>query len=575
MNWYLEDIRRLRDEREAIEALALEVDWLRPIRWHMDDQFRLIFEAEIVTAKRSWPITLQYPSHFPRHPPLVLPRGEKDRWSKHQWGSSGELCTEWGPDNWTKDMTGVMQLKSAYKLLADENPPDGSRGKVATRHSMTLGQEMRTSGFRLFVTPSLRSFLDSVAVETQVKGYVLFRLAEEVDVYLVYAAGPKKKEPIWRDPEIPEKLVYESIERDTTIIRLAPTDDWPQTASVDHFCDPLIAKGFILDPNITILLRGDEIRAYQFLKDNKNVYRIDILEQPPSVQRLDAEHAILKDRIVTLVGCGSLGSKIAVSLARAGVGKFILVDDDILFPDNFVRNELDWREVGTHKVDSVARAIQLANPAATAVRRKHRIGGQEASSAVGTLFDLFDGSDLIVDATANPSVFNAVSETKKVPLVWGEVFGGGFGGLIARYRPGVEPDPQLMRRAIENWFHEYGPGIPERAVDYTGSRGDGPPMIADDADATVIAAHMSRFAIDLLIKREPSMFPHSVYAIGLAEGNVFSSPFDTRPIDVGPPGDENKPEPLSPEEATEEYKKIGEILGNYATEAQAAAKNNK
>ncbi len=51
---------------------------------------------------------------------------------------------------------------------------------------------------------------------------------------------------------------------------------------------------------------------------------------------------------------------------------------------------------------------------------------------------------MVIDATAEPGVFNylcaAVAISKK-PMVWAEVFGGGFGGLIARYRPGGEPDP--------------------------------------------------------------------------------------------------------------------------------------
>ena len=58
------------------------------------------------------------------------------------------------------------------------------------------------------------------------------------------------------------------------------------------------------------------------------------------------------------------------------------------------------------------------------------------------------------------------------------------------------------------------------------------PAIADDADVTVIAGNAARMAIDLLIPRDPSMFPHSVYLIGLAEGWIFDQPFETRPIDV-------------------------------------------
>jgi hypothetical protein len=68
--------------------------------------------------------------------------------------------------------------------------------------------------------------------------------------------------------------------------------------------------------------------------------------------------------------------------------------------------------------------------------------------------------DLIFDATANPDILNlvsAVAASVTKPVMWAEIFGGGTGGLIARCRPGVEPPPQYMRRAIENWFGERGP----------------------------------------------------------------------------------------------------------------------
>lgn len=575
MSWYLEDIRRLRDERESVDALAVKVDWLRPIRWHMDSEFRLIFEAEIVTEGRSWPITLQYPKYFPHQPPLVLPRGDATRWSSHQYGASGELCLEYGPDNWSPNMTGVMMLKSAHRLLAAENPEDGSKGTVPTRHSLTLGQELRSSGSRLVITDGLKSLFDSVPVNAQYLGNAVVRFTKPAYIYMVYNAGGDKSTPSWRDARIPEILVQESFERNVSIIRIAPEDDLPPRASVDHLCDPLKARGFTIEPGVLIILRGDDVYPYVFYKDDQTVYKLTAVLPQPASKRLDDEHQTLVEKRVVIVGCGSMGSKVATSLARAGVGFFVLVDDDVLLHENLVRNDLDLREVGSHKVDSLARRLEFVNPSVTVLKSKHRIGAQEASSAVGALLELFEGSDLIIDATADPSVFNALSALPKTPLIWGEIFGGGIGGLIARYRPSIEPTPQFMRRAIENWFQEFGVPKPVPAVDYGGQRGDGPPMIADDADVSVIAAHVARYAVDLLIKREPSMFPASAYAIGLAKENIFNAPFETYPIDVGPAGEETASNPLPADEAADEVKKIVEIVANYAAEAQAAADSNK
>ncbi len=57
-------------------------------------------------------------------------------------------------------------------------------------------------------------------------------------------------------------------------------------------------------------------------------------------QRLPNQFSSIGKEWVAIVGIGSVGSKIAVSLARSGVRNFVLVDDDILAPQNLVRHQL-------------------------------------------------------------------------------------------------------------------------------------------------------------------------------------------------------------------------------------------
>lgn len=74
--------------------------------------------------------------------------------------------------------------------------------------------------------------------------------------------------------------------------------------------------------------------------------------------------AYLGTRTAGIVGLGSGGSFVAVSLAMSGVGRFILVDDDALEAANTVRHVADLRDVGRPKVDVVADLIRQRNPAA-------------------------------------------------------------------------------------------------------------------------------------------------------------------------------------------------------------------
>lgn len=74
--------------------------------------------------------------------------------------------------------------------------------------------------------------------------------------------------------------------------------------------------------------------------------------------------AQLGSRSVAIVGLGSGGSFVAVSLAMSGVGGFVLVDDDTLEAVNVVRHAADLREVGRSKSEAVADLIRQRNPAA-------------------------------------------------------------------------------------------------------------------------------------------------------------------------------------------------------------------
>jgi hypothetical protein len=85
-------------------------------------------------------------------------------------------------------------------------------------------------------------------------------------------------------------------------------------------------------------------------------------------------------------------------------------------------------------------------------------------------------------------------------------------------------------------------------------------LIADDADVTSIAGPAARMAIDLLIGRDPSLFPHSVYAIGLGVGSVFTQPFETHPIDLGEMPAIDKSVALSDQEKAAELASILELF---------------
>lgn len=67
-------------------------------------------------------------------------------------------------------------------------------------------------------------------------------------------------------------------------------------------------------------------------------------------------------------------------------------------------------------------------------------------------------------------------------------------------------------------------------IDYGVEPDDQPSMVADDADVSVVAAHLARLALDALLAAEESDYPFSAYVIGLRAEWIFTGPFQTFPI---------------------------------------------
>jgi hypothetical protein len=207
-----------------------------------------------------------------------------------------------------------------------------------------------------------------------------------------------------------------------------------------------------------------------------------------------------------------------------------------LLPENLCRNELDWASVGLHKAEGVKEALSVVAPGIEVKVRLSRLAGQESGSSASSALDMLAACDVVVDATANSAVFvllAAMCKRRRRKLVWGEVFAGGIGGLIARSRPGKDPDPLTIRERIHAYLETREPA-PFRAagIGYDVEGDDRAPLIASDAEISQFAAMATRFALDAALEPEPSEFPQSAYLIGFKRAWIFSAPFDTQPISL-------------------------------------------
>jgi molybdopterin/thiamine biosynthesis adenylyltransferase len=544
MMWAIEDLARFVHERDAIASVSSSVDWLTAVRWYLSDARDVCVDADLQVGSVTRKITLRYPEMFPHAPPTVTPRESEERWSSHQYGSSGELCLAFRPDNWVSTVTGADMLASAYDLLATESGvavDNAAPRTVPSAHRTSLGQAIRGESWRFLLTASTEAALRQLkaadvgtikfcSTAGTVVGWLKTVGAEPVRV--IEADFPAEIRSSW--PETRATIVpilgagpvlTTEVGKDASALRAALVGTQQDVGD---------AKDELL-----LLVTPTNVRAiYLWVENSKNTaFEISVIPIAESRPRQGGEAARLADHRIAIVGCGSLGSKVASTLARAGIKDFVLVDDDVFLPENIVRHELDWEFIGLHKVDALACRLKLLGARDVSVRRQ-QLGGQESGRSLANVMRQLKECTLIVDASANDLAFSyvsAVAERFDKPVVWGKIFGGGFGGEIGRVRPGIEPTAEVARHIIAKWCDSQDSAPPASVSERYESGEADAPMIAYDADISVIAAQVARMTIDTLLQRTPSAFESSAYLIGLRKEWIFTAAFDTWPIDLGGP----------------------------------------
>ncbi len=127
----------------------------------------------------------------------------------------------------------------------------------------------------------------------------------------------------------------------------------------------------------------------------------------------------LRDSCVLVAGLGAVGSYAVEALARSGVGRFRLVDFDVVQPSNINRQLFaTWDTVGRLKADVAKERIAAINPAAQIETRQLLINDK----TLPTLFadDWATPPDFVVDAidSLGPKVALIAEVTRRgLPLI--------------------------------------------------------------------------------------------------------------------------------------------------------------
>jgi len=541
--------QRMARERQLLEVHAQLTPSFALRGWSATPAGELCVNFELKLVKGVFTGVLVYPELFPDVPAFVRPQKAGEAWSSHQYLGSGVLCLQYGPDNWHRDITGVDLIQSTNTLIWGEilHGVVPELGPVPSRHEVTVAQSFRDKSNRLLVTTALQEVLagPGQALAVQLQGVVDWLGCESVAVVL--QAGV----PLVALGDVPGALaqrpgiqflgvavpVASAVAlrdvKDVQELQARLGSVWPWEGGLGEKLRLLLAHDG-MGQLCSFLLKGGSTSVFQQYHP--------LAFESDGGQRLPGNFSKLSGSSIAIVGMGSLGSKIAVSLARAGVRNFLLVDDDVLGPENLVRNEFNWLDVGFSKLEAGVRALKLIAPGVAVTTCPGKIAEQVNPSLAAVVAKALTSCTMVIDATASPSAFVVLAAlTKRAgkALVWGEVFGGGGGALMARSRPGIDADALGIRTHLNGVMEGMAPAPTARTTAY-GVESDGGVCVASDADVASLAASMTQFCLDTLCAAQTE-YPAAAYLIGFRKFWEFRCPFDVIPVDC--------PSPTPPETA--------------------------
>jgi sulfur carrier protein ThiS adenylyltransferase len=206
--------------------------------------------------------------------------------------------------------------------------------------------------------------------------------------------------------------------------------------------DIVVLNGFIISDDIALkendkltLIKRGEVPTKEELES------LMIARHTPGV------HEKINKAFVGIVGLGGLGSNIAVSLARLGIGKLLLVDFDVVEPSNLNRQQYFVKHIGMLKTDAMKEIISEINPFV-------KVDTKNVFIDENNITDILANVDIVVEAFDNPKSKATLINTllQKMPQKY-IVGASGMAGYFS--------NNTIVTKKVRNNFYLIGDGISE------------------------------------------------------------------------------------------------------------------
>ena len=156
-------------------------------------------------------------------------------------------------------------------------------------------------------------------------------------------------------------------------------------------------------------------------------------------------HHRFSSATVAICGLGGLGSNIAVALARAGIGKLLLIDYDRVDITNLHRQQYKANQIGCYKADALAENLSEITPYTEVEPITAKITEENFTH-------LLKGADIVCEAFDN-----AQSKAMLVNGVLEQLPGCYL--VAASGMAGMDTPNTIKTRKITKWFYLCGDGV--------------------------------------------------------------------------------------------------------------------
>lgn len=456
--WWEEDPGRLDLELTHLRELTPESDWT------VEDD-RLVITTRARYQGENVPIKVRFSAEHPFVAPKLV--GHELVLERHQHALGFNYCVIDNVEHWwRREYTAAMLLRELQGLLdateagqveqgeVDAAEPftgfiPGQPGRVVLVFDEALADDLPPSGGRFELT----GFAEGrylLARLTDEAGGVLAELPRELAQRLGGDRSQDRATGRWAAIDRP--LAATDIDRvlhGALVLLKAEADAVPRAAGRRR----TRPGGTTVWAGLTFFEqgpgRGQQRRAWLFYEGKTGprggIEEAGIPVKSQALSRAAREERMpelrgLAERRFLVVGAGALGGALVAELAKAGVGRIDVADQDVYDLNNGVRHVLPASAAGLAKVEALAAFANALNPFTDIAGHEFYLGGGEDERR--RLEELIATADVVIDTTGAHQVTRLLHqrcvEAGGRPLVSAALSIGGFGGRIVVLR---QPSP--------------------------------------------------------------------------------------------------------------------------------------